>query len=73
MLSFDVVDLVLDGPGTELLGLSDVDLVNVGGAWHVVVASEAEGAITTYGFANNTLTGVIDTQSYSVPSGTRAI
>lgn len=73
MLSFDVMNVVVDGTSTELLGLSDVEFVQVNGSWNVVVASEAEGAITTFGFQNNVLTGVLDTQSYSSTSGTRMI
>ena len=73
MLSFEVTNVVVDGPSTELLGLSDVEFVQVNGSWNVVVASEAEGAITTFGFENNALTGVLDTQSYSSTSGTRMI
>lgn len=73
MISCIISDLVLDGPGTELLGLSDVDLIKVGGSWRVVVSSEAESAITVFGFDGTEITGVLDSQSYKTTSGTRTV
>lgn len=73
MLLFNVSGVVLDGPGTELMGLSDVEFVSVEGSWVIVAASEAEGALTTFGFDNTGVTGVLDTQSYSSTSGTRLV
>lgn len=73
MLSFEVTSVVIDVSSTEFLGLSDVEFVQVNGSWNVVFASEAEGAITTFCFENNTLTCVLDSQSYSSTSGTRMI
>jgi Ca2+-binding RTX toxin-like protein len=73
MLSFNISGLVLDGPETELLGLSDIDLIIVGGGWKIVVSSEAEGAITTFGFGDGVLADVIDTVHYGAVSGTRTV
>ncbi len=73
MLLFNVSGVVFDGPDTELLGLSDVKFVSVEGSWVIVAASEAEGALTTFGFDNIGVTGVLDTQSYSSTSGTRLV
>lgn len=73
MLSFNISGVVLDGPGTELIGLSGVEFVSVGGSWVIVAASEAEGALTTFGFDNTGVTDVLDTQSYSSTSGSRLV
>ncbi len=73
MLSFDVRGTVLDGPSTELLGQSHVEFIYVAGAWSVVAASEAEGALTTFEFSNNLLGSVQDEQGYTSTSGTRTV
>jgi hypothetical protein len=73
MLGFNISGVVLDGPSTELLGLSAVRFVNFNGEWSVVVASEADSSLSSFGFANNTLTGVIDYQGYNSLTGTRAV
>lgn len=73
MISFETTDLVLDGPGTELLGLSDAQLVEVNGTWRLVVTSEAEGAITLFDFNNGQIGAVLDSWSYNSNSGTRTL
>lgn len=73
MLSFNISGVVLDGPSTELRGLSAVEFVNVNGAWLIAVAAEADGALTSFGFENNAVTGVLDSQTFVSNSGTRLV
>lgn len=73
MISFEVTDLVQDGPGSELLGLSRARLFQVAGNWRLVVAAEADSAITVYNFNNGQIGAKLDSWSYNSNSGTRTV
>jgi len=73
VINFNIAGTVVDDLATELRGLSDIDIVQVDGRWLLVVASQADSAITTFELASDGTPTLVDSQSYSIHSGTRTV
>lgn len=73
VINFNIAGTVVDDLTTELRGLSDIAIVQVSGRWLLVVASEADSAITTYELGGDGTPVFVDSQSYTANSGTRTI
>ena len=73
MIEFNIVGTVTDDLTTQLQGLSDIEVVDVNGTFVLVVASEADSAITTFDFSVGALPTLSDSQSYTNASGTRTV
>ncbi len=73
VINFNIAGTVVDDLTTELCGLSDIAIVQVAGRWLLVVASEADSAITTFELGSDGAPVLVDSQSYTANSGTRTI
>ncbi len=70
MINFNIAGVVVDDTATNLRGLSDIKIVNVAGRFVLVVASEADGALTTFSLNGTGAPTLVDVQKYSGGSGT---
>jgi len=70
VINFNIVGTIVDDNFTELRGLSDIKIVSISGSFVLVVASEADGAITSYSLDGNGAVTLSDSQSFSSVSGT---
>jgi Ca2+-binding RTX toxin-like protein len=73
VIDFNIAGTVVDDLTTELRGLSDIAIVQVSGRWLLVVASEADSAITTFDLGSDGAPVLVDSQSFTANSGTRTI
>lgn len=73
VIEFNIAGTVVDGSATALRGLSDIKLVKVAGQWLLVVAAEADSAITTYALDSSGVPVRVDSQNYHAASGTRTV
>jgi RTX calcium-binding nonapeptide repeat (4 copies) len=61
------------GSGVQLLGLSDLQVVGVGGVAYLLAGSEVSGAITSFALAAGVLANFRDMQGYTGGSGTGSL
>lgn len=73
MISFTILSSVVDDNSLELLGVSDMAFAVIGGQDFLLVAAEADGAITSFNVSANLVPQLIDTQSFTDTSGTLAV
>lgn len=73
MIDFTILSSVVDDNSLELLGVSDMAFAVIGGQDFLLVAAEADGAITSFKVSANLVPQLIDTQSFTGTSGTLAV
>ncbi len=73
MITFTIVSTVVDDNNLELLGVSDLEFVSIGGEDFLFVASEADGSITSFNISENLTPQLVDTVSFDASSGTLAV
>lgn len=70
MINFNIAGTVVDSVSTALRGLSDIKIVNISGNFILVVASEADSAITSFSLGADGSATLVDSQMFSNTSGT---
>ena len=70
MVGFSIVSTVVDGNSSELVGVSDLEFVAIGGQDYLFVAAEADGAVSSFRISASGAPQLVDTLSLSATSGT---
>ncbi|MBV1865193.1 MAG: lactonase family protein, partial [Rhodobacteraceae bacterium] len=73
MIHFNIAGTVVDDLTTDLRGLSDIKIVHISGKFVLVVASEADSAITSFLLSDSGVPVLVDSQAFNSNSGTGRI
>jgi Ca2+-binding RTX toxin-like protein len=73
VINFTIVSSVVDDNILELVGVSDLQFATIGGQGFLFVASEADGAISSFSLSATLAPQLIDSVSYSTGSGTFSV
>lgn len=73
MIEFDVKAVIVDDPGSLLLGASDVAIVRLGQDWRMIVSAQADSALSVYDFTAGGIGPRLGTKIYGEGSGTRTV
>ncbi len=73
MVGFSIISAVVDDNSSELMGVSDLEFVTIGGQDYLFVAAEADGAVSSFRISAAGAPELVDTLSLSATSGTFSV
>jgi len=70
VVGFTVVSAIVDNNSSELMGVSDLEFITIGGQGFLFVAAEADGSVSSFRINTTGALQLVDTLSLSATSGT---